>query len=37
MEDGYLEKHYEEYEKRKLEWLKNKKRYGKTAQTNTTR
>ena len=22
MEDGYLERHYEEYEKRKAEWLK---------------
>ena len=31
MADGYLEKHYEEYEKRKLEWLKKKKRYGKNS------
>jgi len=37
MEDGYLERHYEEYEKRKAEWLKKKKHYGKTTQTNTSR
>lgn len=24
MEDGYLERHYEEYEKKKAEWLKKK-------------
>lgn len=30
MEDGYLERHYEEYEKRKAEWLKKKKTYGRT-------
>lgn len=26
MEDGYLERHYEEYEKKKAEWLKKKNR-----------
>ena len=26
MADGYLESHYAEYEKRKAEWLKQKKR-----------
>ena len=36
MEDGYLERHYEDYEKRKAEWLKKQKKYGKTT-TNTTR
>jgi len=25
MADGYLEKHYDEYEKRKAEWLKSRK------------
>ena len=25
MADGYLEKHHEEYEKRKAEWLRRKK------------
>ena len=35
MEDGYLERHYEEYEKRKAEWLKKKKTYGRTTKTNT--
>ncbi|MCQ2312545.1 MAG: dehydrogenase [Paludibacteraceae bacterium] len=34
MEDGYLERHYEEYEKRKTEWLKKKKNYGRTTKTN---
>ena len=28
MADGYLESRYAEYEKRKAEWLKKKKRYG---------
>ncbi len=27
MADGYLESHYAEYEKRKAEWLKKKKKY----------
>ena len=38
MEDGYLERHYEDYERRKAEWLKKKKygSYGKNT-TNTTR
>ena len=31
MEDGYLERHYEEYEKKKAEWLKKKnKLYSKS-------
>ena len=37
MEDGYLERHYAEYEKKKAEWLKKRKRYGTTTQTNSTR
>lgn len=37
MEDGYLERHYEEYEKRKAEWLKKKKTYGRKTATNTSR
>ncbi len=37
MEDGYLERHYEEYEKRKAEWLKHKKTYGTKTATDTTR
>ena len=38
MEDGYLERHYEDYEKRKAEWLKKKKKsYGKTTSNNTPR
>ncbi|MBR3566183.1 MAG: ABC transporter permease [Paludibacteraceae bacterium] len=35
MADNYLERHYEEYERRKAEWLK-KKRYQKPHNTNTT-
>ena len=27
MADGYLESHYAEYEKKKAEWLKKKKKY----------
>ncbi len=27
MEDGYLESHYAEYEKKKAEWLKKKKKW----------
>ena len=27
MEDGYLENHYAEYEKKKAEWLKKKSKY----------
>ena len=36
MADGYLEKHYDEYEKRKAEWLKKKKKYsyGRNTKTN---
>jgi hypothetical protein len=30
MADGYLEKHREEYEKRKAEWLRKKKHLPKT-------
>lgn len=44
MEDGYLERHYEEYEKRKAQWLKSRKskaksqkNYGTTTQTDTSR
>ena len=39
MADGYLESHYEEYEKRKAEWLKkkNKYSYGKKTSTDATR
>lgn len=36
MEDGYLEKHYEEYERRKAEWLK-KKQYGRKTPKDTSR
>ena len=31
MADGYLENHYAEYEKRKAEWLKKKKRFSSPA------
>lgn len=37
MEDGYLEHHYEEYEKRKAEWLKKKKTYGTKIAKDATR
>ena len=39
MADGYLESHYAEYEKKKAEWLKKKKKfgYGTKNSTNTTR
>jgi len=30
MADGFLEKHHEEYEKRKAEWLRKKKHLPKT-------
>ena len=38
MADGYLESHYAEYEKKKAEWLKKKKKfsYGKTTSTNSS-
>jgi|GEM_PF-364683 len=38
MADGYLESHYAEYEKRKAEWLKKKKKYsyGKQKQSDRT-
>ena len=41
MEDGYLERHYAEYEKKKAEWLKSRKskvksqkNHGTTTSTN---
>jgi hypothetical protein len=39
MADGYLESHYAEYEKKKAEWLKKKKKfsYGTKNSTNTSR
>ena len=41
MEDGYLENHYAEYEKKKAEWLKKKSKYsysyGTKTSTNTSR
>ena len=39
MADGYLESRYAEYEKKKAEWLKKKKKfsYGKATATNATR
>lgn len=35
MADGYLERHYAEYEKRKAEWLKKKKQNGKSTSFTT--
>ena len=39
MADGYLESHYAEYEKRKAEWLKKKKKfsYGRKDSKDTAR
>ena len=33
MADGYLESHYEEYEKRKAEWLKKKTKWSNNKMT----
>ncbi len=37
MADGYLESHYAEYEKRKAEWLKKKKRFNLKTKDNNGR
>jgi len=41
MADGYLESHYAEYEKKKAEWLKKKKKkkwsYGKSTNSSMTK
>lgn len=36
MADGYLESHYEEYEKRKAEWLKKKTKWSNRKSTQSS-